>query len=76
MRKTEKNEIINAETIAYYSGFGGVEIKAIDGDFVEFVSGAWCGKKSVHRVKIYYSTSGIYFLYNGIRIKFSECLRA
>lgn len=27
MRKTEKNEMINTETIAYYSGFGGIEIK-------------------------------------------------
>lgn len=76
MRKTEKNEIINAETIAYYSGFGGIEIKSIDGDFVVFVSGTWCGKKSVHRAKVYYSTRDFYFLYNGNRIKFGECLRA
>ena len=44
------------ESIAYYSGLNGLEIKGIEygiDDFVYCVSGAWGGGKAFHRCKIY-----------------------
>ncbi len=77
MNKVDKTEWLKHNTIGYYSGFGGIEIKYIfSSDIVVYVAGVWCSKKSVHRVKIYYTISGEpYFKHRGIRIHFNECIR-
>ena len=69
--------INNKKSVAYYSGFGGLEIKSIEygiDDKVEFIVGAWCNKRSAHKVKIHYSNNIPYFKFNGIRIKLDECI--
>ncbi len=82
MNKIAKTEWLNRETLAYYSGFGGIEIKRIfynvNGDnVVVYVAGAWCSNKSVHCVKLYYTKIGAaYFKHNGTRVKISECIKA
>ena len=51
------------ETIAYYSGLNGLEIKGIEygiDDHVLCVSGAWNGKPKPHRLKIYYTSENAY----------------
>lgn len=58
MNKREYCE--SRESIAYYSGLNGLEIKGIEcgvNDFVYCVSGCWYGGKAArrfHRCKIYY----------------------
>ena len=46
------------ESIAYYSGLNGIEIKGAgweDGEiYVYCVSGAWGGGKAFHRCRVYY----------------------
>lgn len=52
------------ESIAYYSGLNGLEIKGIEygiNDLVYCVSGCWYGGKAAqrfHRCKIYYPANG------------------
>lgn len=49
-----KKDILKMETIAYYSGFNGLEIKGIEygiDDHVLCVSGAWNGKPKPHGLK-------------------------
>lgn len=80
MTKAEKNGVLSLPAMAYYSGFGGIEIKSIVLydmiDYVVFVAGAWCSSKTAHRKRIYYTHSGNdYFLYKGIRIHLNECVR-
>lgn len=79
MTKSEKKAILEKSALAYYSGFNGIEIKDIENgieDYVIFVSGAWNGKKSVHRSAIKTTMSGNhYFLCNGRRIPLNECIR-
>lgn len=74
-----KKEILNARTVAYYSGYDGLEIKDILyglDDYIAFTSGAWIGKERAHICKIYYTVSGnAYFKYNGVRIPLNECIR-
>lgn len=79
MKREEKNEVLNSGAIAYYSGFGGIEIKSIEygiNDRVVFVAGAWCSARSAHKSRIDYTAGGEpFFRYHGYRIKLSECLR-
>ena len=80
MTKQEKNQVLESETIAYFSGYDGIEIKSIQydiNDYVIFVSGAWTGKKQVHKSKIYYTVNdeNIYFRYGNNRIPLNECIR-
>ena len=62
MNKREYCE--SRESIAYYSGLNGFEIKGIEysiDDYVYCVSGYWYGGKAAqrfHRCKIYYPTNG------------------
>lgn len=73
-----KKEYANNNTIAYYSGFGGIEIKAIEygiNNFVIFVAGAWCSEHSIHRSKIYYNNDRPYFKYKGIRVHLDNCIK-
>ena len=77
MTKKEKMEVLNEKAAAYYSGFGGIEIKRIEygiNDYVIYVSGAWNGTRAAHRVRINYAENP-YFLHNGIRIHLNKCLR-
>ena len=53
-----KKEICNNnESFAYYSGFGGLELKHIEygiNDYIYCVSGAWCSNKSYHKLPFIY----------------------
>lgn len=74
----KKSEILKMETIAYYSGFNGLEIKGIEygiDDHVLCVSGAWYGKPKPHRLKIYYTSENAYIKLHGYRIPLDECIR-
>lgn len=78
MTAQEKNRIKDMETIAYYSGWGGIEIKQlINGyeDYVVYVGNAWYGGSTVHRTKIYITPNTAYFLFRGHRIPLDECIR-
>lgn len=67
------------ESIAYYSGLNGLEIKGIEygvNDFVYCVSGARGGGKAFHRCKIYYPITGsAFFRVDGYKIPLDECIR-
>lgn len=71
-----KREICTTEkSIAYYSGFGGLEIKKVEygiDDYIYAVAGAWCSKKSYHKLKIY---NGNYVKLHGYKIPLDECIR-
>ena len=71
----KKSEIIEMPTIGYWSALGGLEVKKIEygiNDYCLCVSGAWNGKKTTHRVKIY--DEG-YIRLHGYKFEFSDCLR-
>lgn len=79
---TKKEYCVNHESIAYYSGLGGLEIKGLEygvNDFVYCVSGCWYGGKAArrfHRCKIYYPiTESTFFRVDGYKIPFDECIR-
>lgn len=67
------------ESIAYYSGLNGLEIKGIEhgiDDYVYCVSGAWGGGKAFHRCKIQYTRNGVaFFRVHGYKIPLDECIR-
>ena len=53
---TKKEICQNNATIAYYSGFGGLEEKHIEygiDDYLYIVAGAWNGSRTYHKLKIY-----------------------
>lgn len=77
MKKSEKKYYLEKEYEAYYSGWNGIEIKAIEYgiiDHVIFVSDAWYGHRKVHRAKIHYGKRP-YFIHAGHRIAFDDCIR-
>lgn len=70
------------ESIAYYSGLNGLEIKGIEygiDDYIYCVSGAWYGGKAArrfHRCKVQYTRKGAAFIrVHGYRIPLDECIR-
>ena len=70
------------ESIAYYSGLNGLEIKGIEygiDDYIYCVSGAWYGGKAArrfHRCKVQYTRKGAAFIrVHGYRIPLNECIR-
>ena len=72
---TKREICANNKSAAYYSGFGGFEIKKIEygiDDYLYAVSGAWSSKKSYHKLKIY---DGNYVKLHGHKIPLSECIR-
>lgn len=78
---TKKEYCMNHESIAYYSGLDGLEIKGIEygvNDFVYCVSGCWYGREAArrfHRCKIYYPiTESAFFRVGGYKIPFDECI--
>lgn len=76
---TKREYCESRESIAYYSGLNGLEIKGIEygvNDFVYCVSGAWGGGKTFHRCKIQYTRSGAaFFRVYGYRVLLNECIR-
>jgi len=80
MNKREYCE--SRESVAYYSGLNGLEIKGFEygiNDFVYCVSGCWYGGKAArrfHRCKIYYPiTKSAFFRVDRYKIPFDECIR-
>lgn len=67
------------ESIAYYSGLNGLEIKGIEygiDDYIYCISGAWGGGKTFHRCKIQYTRKGAaFFRVYGYRVSLDECIR-
>ena len=64
---------------AYYYGLNGLECHGIEygiDDYMYLVSGAWCGVKSFHRVKIRYTSGGNPFvIVHGYRCPLDEFVR-
>lgn len=82
MNKREYCE--SRESVAYYSGLKGLEIKGFEygiDDFVYCVSNCWHGGKAAqrfHRCKIYYPSNGkdsAFFMVRGHKIPLDECIR-
>lgn len=82
MNKREYCE--SRESVAYYSGLNGLEIKGIEygiDDFVYCVSGCWYGGKAArrfHRCKIYSPANekdSAFFRVHGYKIPLDECIR-
>lgn len=78
----KKEYCMTRESVAYYSGLNGLEIKGIEygiDDYVYCVSGCWYGGKAArrfHRCKIYYPiTESAFFRVDGYKIPFDECIR-
>lgn len=66
------------ESVAYYSGLNGLEIKGVEygvEDYVYCVSGAWRGDKGFHCCKIYYTPINAFFRVHGYKIPLDECIR-
>lgn len=73
MTKREFCETHN--TIAYYSGLDGLEVKGFEygiEDYMFCVSGALNGKKTLHKLKVY---NGEYVKLYGYKIRLDECFR-
>ena len=65
MELTKKEICERSETIAYYSGYCGVEVKQITygiEDYMYCESGAWGGGKSYHKLKIQTDIKGNMFV--------------
>ena len=75
---SKKEVCLENSSFAYYSGFGGLELKKIEygiEDYIYCVSGAWTGKKSYHKLKVYYDNNGSYLKLHGYKIPLSDCIR-
>lgn len=78
---TKREYCQSHESIAYYSGLHGLEIKGIDygvDDYVYCVSGAWGNPRlqGFHRVKVNYTRGGrAYIRVNGWTVYLDECIR-
>ena len=75
---TKKEICLNNKSIAYYSEFGGLELKKVEygiDDYIYCVSGAWCSKKSYHKLKVYYGNDGDYMMLHGHKIPLNECIK-
>lgn len=78
MTLTKKQVCLQKKVFAYYSGFSGLEIHDIEHgieDYVYCVSGAWSGKKSYHKLKVYHGEEDSYIKLHGYKIPLSECIR-
>lgn len=77
-----KKEHCQKESIAYYSGFSGLEIKDVEygiNDYIYCVSGCWYGdesNKSYHKLQVYYDRKGNSFIrLHGYKIPLDEWVR-
>lgn len=77
----KKSDIMTMKSIAYYSGFSGLEIKHIEygiNDYIYCVSGCWGAKsqQKPHQLKINYDRhSGAYVRLYGYKVPLNECIR-
>lgn len=77
---TKREVCMSHENIAYISALNGIEIKHIEygiDDYIYAVSGAWGGKKSYHKAKIYYDGAQgepPYFKIRGYKFTLNECI--
>ena len=65
---TKKEICENSLSIAYYSGFNGLEIKAITHgihDEIYAISNTWGNKKKYHKLRIYTNKKGQYIRLHG-----------
>ena len=77
MTNEEKRHYIKTRAVGYASMLGGVEVKDIIygiEDYVIYTVGAWTGKPTAHKGKIYYGDRS-YFKYNGTKIYFDDVIR-
>jgi hypothetical protein len=76
---SKKEYCLKNKSIAYYSGLNGIEIHGVEygiNDYIYCVSGAWSSKKSYHKLKINYNSSGdAYITLHGYKIPLNECIR-
>lgn len=76
---TKKEICLNNPAIAYYSGFGGLEVHKIEYGidcYLYCVSGAWCSNKSYHKLKIYDNRYGDGFVkLHGYKIPTADFIR-
>ena len=76
---TKKEYCLTHPAYAYYSGFSGLEIHGIEYEidyYVYCVSGAWYGKKSYHKLKIYCTAYGQHYIkLHGYKIPLCDCIR-
>ena len=65
---TKKELCQNCLSIAYYSGFNGLEVKCITNgihDELYAVSNAWSNNKQYHKLRIYQNKNGTYIRLHG-----------
>lgn len=79
VKNMSKKEIcLQNPAAAYYSGLGGLEINKIEygvNDYIYCTAGAWIGKKSYHKLMIYYTAGGDAFIkLHGYKIPLNECI--
>lgn len=78
-----KKEVMNAKTVAIYSGLDGIAIKDVvyqyGETYIVFVSGMYFDdtqRRKVHRCKVYYTNTGnSYFTVYGRRVPLQECIK-
>ena len=75
-----RSDIMNMKSVAYYSGFSGLEIKGIEhgiNDYLLCVSGAWSAKSNQkpHKLKIYYDNNGGFVRLHGYKVPMNEFIR-
>lgn len=74
----KKSDYKNYDSIAYYSGLNGLELKHIEygiDDYLILQSGSWTGEKKMHRVRVMYSVNGDYVRLYGYKIPLNEFIR-
>lgn len=75
---SKKSVCLNNESIGYWSGCGGLDIRKIEygvNDHVFAIGGAWTNKKTYHRLKVYYSGETPFIKYHGYKVPFTEIIR-
>lgn len=73
-----KNEYKNFDSIAYYSGLNGLELKHIEygiNDYMIVQSGSWNGECKMHKCKVYYGVKSDYIKLYGYKIPLNEFIR-
>ena len=75
---TKKEICLSNSSVAYYSGFDGLEVKFIEygiNDYLYCVSGAWSAPKRYHKLKIHGSYDGAYIRFHGYRCFLHDFIR-
>ena len=75
---TLREQYENSQSVAYFYGFDGIEIKDIlydIDDYVVFAAGTLSSNPTIHKSKIYNSDDRAYFKFHGSRIYLDDCMR-